>query len=1388
MKLKHNFCFQALFIFASVVFNVAYADSPPKNQIQLAGQAVRSDRVIVRFESKQQSSSEISQQASLFSELGLKITETIQINKGVTTQSGEKENLVFTILSVDGRKALKAVLQQLNDFPSVLYAEPDFIYHKNIQPNDESFKQLWGLDNQGQEGGTNDADIDAPEAWDTATRSSSIVGIIDTGVDYSHEDLAANIWVNPSEIPDDGIDNDGNGYIDDIHGIDCVNNDSDPMDDESHGTHVAGTIGAVGNNGIGVTGVNWNAKIMALKFLDASGFGDTIDAIECLAYAVKMRNEFGVDIRITNNSWGGGGFSQSMKDAIQASANSNMLFIAAAGNAALNTDDDAHYPSNYDIDNIISIAATNRFDTLASFSNFGATTVDMSAPGEDILSTIPGNQYELFSGTSMAAPHVSGVAALLWSDKPFLTPLEIKYKLMDQGDHIEALEGITVSGRRLNVNSAVNCTSGTPVLNILTPSNQFNLLSGEVLVKARITDCGESMTGIDVLASPNNGDASFALFDNGQGEDTTADDGIYTGIWQLQNPGQEISLTVNADSIGLSTSVTGIALKNIPYKLNAEHRSWLSFEWIDARTGTRLSISDSVDGVETVDIGFDFKFYGVSYSKVTVGSNGMLKFEDNSFFSEYFNTSIPDSTVPNSFIAPYWDDLNPSLSEAANIFTFLEGTAPNRRLTIAWVAVPFYGEDDPFNPIFPDTPVTFEVTLYEGNNDIIFQYDGAYTADSATIGIEHPSGDFGLQYLFNGQNNGEPVQIQNEQAIRIFIEEDTLPGGGVIISPTDDANNRATLGDRLAVSKWEHAFFKYEVDTPQNDIKKATFRVYYEGHNPPLTLFVGGADDDWTEGTATPPVTYIHNNPELQLSSADVSSPGYVEFDVTDYVVDPANADGIVTLEVSNNQDGWNILSSKEGANRPELVIETEIEPPPSITLGTTDDANNLADLDGLLAVSKWEHAFFKFDATDIEQEVSKTTLRVYYKALRAPLTLFVGAVDDDNWTESSGTPLRTFIHDRPELQLASVEGTAAGYVEFDVTGFVADQISNDGIVTLEVSSSIDNWDILSSKEGEFPPELVIEIETQANQPPNAAFSAAPESGAAPLTVLFDAGASNDPDGEIINYEWDFDDGTMATGVSVSHTYNNMGAYTVRLTVTDDKGETDAVEKIVVVDADSNQPELILGYPFEEGSGQSILDLSGNGNNGILEGDATRNPTGKFGEAIEFNGSSSYIKLNSIDITNPSLSIALWFKADDFGTHDARLISKSTGTAESDHYWMVSTIRSGGQQKLRFRLKTDNGGTATLIGNATLISDDWTHVTAIYDGIEMKLFQNGVEVGSLTKSGSISTSSSVETWVGANPGNTRYFDGLIDDVRIYGEALDQTTIEDIMLGNFPLIP
>ncbi len=761
-----------LIFLASAVFGVALVDSEPSStQVQLAGHTVRSDRVIVRFKNNQQgSSSVIAQKISLLSQLVSKVTKTIRINTGYVSKSAVKQDVVLTIFSLDGGQDINTVLEKLNDLPSVQYAEPDYIQFTNTQPADTYFPLLWGLNNNGQQHGLFDADIDAPEAWNTTTGSrSSVIGVIDSGVDYTHEDLAMNMWINPGETPNDGIDNDGNGYIDDIHGIDCINDDSDPMDDNNHGTHVAGTLGAVGNNGIGITGVNWNTKIMALKFLGADGKGPISDAIECLAYAIKMKNEYGIDIRIINNSWGAENFSQAMKDIIQASADANMLFITAAGNGdelgiGVNTDFIPYYPSSYDLDNIISVAATTRTDELALFSNFGATTVDLGAPGMDVLSTIPRNQYQLLKGTSMASAHVAGAAALLWSKNPSLSALEIKNKLIDQGDPIVSLEGdITKSGKRLNINAAVNCLPGSSILEILTPSDLFALqIDKEVIVQVRVNDCGLPIQNIDVLAIPTNGDI-FTLVDDGQGEDTSADDGIYTGIWQVQNASESVTLTVTADSPGLSDSITVSVQDPVQYRVDPKH----TFEWIDATSGLRLSISDSDDAIETIAIGFDFEFYGISYSQVNIDSNGFLAFENSTL--AYANESIPNSSKPNSFIAPYWDDLNPGRSQAGNIYTFQQGIAPNRRLTIAWEKIPL------FDGRSSDNPVTFEATLYEGSNDIVFQYGGAYLAKGATIGIEHQSGEFGLQYLFNGKNNGVPVQIQKEQAIRFFLKKDLHP-------------------------------------------------------------------------------------------------------------------------------------------------------------------------------------------------------------------------------------------------------------------------------------------------------------------------------------------------------------------------------------------------------------------------------------------------------------------------------------------------------------------------------------------------------------------------------------------------------------------------------------
>lgn len=351
-------------------------------------------------------------------------------------------------------RRLVALYKKLDE---VEFAEPNYIVSIATIPNDANFSNLWGLHNTGQSGGTNDADIDMVETWDIMTDSSSVIcAIIDTGVDYNHEDLAANMWKNPGEIAGNGIDDDGNGFIDDVMGWDFANNDNDPFDDNSHGTHVAGTIGAVGNNSIGVAGVSWNSKIMALKFLKGSGSGSTSDAISAIEYATMM------GAKITNNSWGGGGFSQALKDAITAADAAGVLFVAAAGNNGTNNDSSPHYPSSYDLPNIISVAATDSNDNLASFSNFGVSSVDIAAPGVSIYSSTPNNGYSSKSGTSMATPHVAGAATLMMAQFPALTNIEIKERMFSTVDAIASLNGIVTTNGRLNVNNAIMDTTPPP--------------------------------------------------------------------------------------------------------------------------------------------------------------------------------------------------------------------------------------------------------------------------------------------------------------------------------------------------------------------------------------------------------------------------------------------------------------------------------------------------------------------------------------------------------------------------------------------------------------------------------------------------------------------------------------------------------------------------------------------------------------------------------------------------------------------------------------------------------------------------------------------------------------------------------------------------------------
>jgi subtilisin family serine protease len=373
----------------------------------------------------------------------------------------------------------------------VVYAEPNYEITIDTLPNDPSFYRLWGLHNTGQTGGTPDADIDAPEAWDICTGSPDVVvAVVDTGVDYTHPDLSANIWVNTDEIPGNGIDDDHNGFIDDVRGWDFRNKDNNPMDDNNHGTHCAGTIGGTGANGIGVAGVNWNVRIMPLKFLSSSGSGYTSDAVSAILYA----NANGA--HVISNSWGGSGYSQALKDAIDASP---AVVACAAGNSGVNADVSPMYPAAFSSANIISVAATDYKDAKASFSNYGVNSVDVAAPGVSIYSTLRGGSYGYMSGTSMATPHVAGLAGLLKAGDPALSNLEIKNLILTNCDILPSLQGkILTSGR---INAFKSLSSLQPAVFSLTaiaPSSGMN----NSVVSASITGTGFStITTVKMVGS-----------------------------------------------------------------------------------------------------------------------------------------------------------------------------------------------------------------------------------------------------------------------------------------------------------------------------------------------------------------------------------------------------------------------------------------------------------------------------------------------------------------------------------------------------------------------------------------------------------------------------------------------------------------------------------------------------------------------------------------------------------------------------------------------------------------------------------------------------------------------------------------------------------------------
>ncbi|MCC6821881.1 MAG: S8 family serine peptidase, partial [Verrucomicrobia subdivision 3 bacterium] len=456
----------------------------------------------------------------------------------------------------DDEAALRTrLIQRINDLKRTglfEYVEPDYLVEANALPTDQAFVDgsLWGLRNTGQDGGVAGADIAATTAWDLTTGSTNvIVAVIDTGIRYTHRDLTNQMWRNPGESgggkETNGKDDDADGFIDNVYGINAITGSGNPMDDNDHGTHCAGTIGAAANNGNPHVGVTWRVRLMGCKFLSASGSGANSAAIKCIDFAVAK------GAKILSNSWGGGGNSQALYDAINNARTKGVLFIAAAGNNASDNDAGPFYPANYPLDNIVSVAALTRNDLLADFSNYGRTTVDLGAPGDTIYSSTAASDtsYDYFSGTSMAAPHVSGVAALILSRYPAADLAELRDRLLLGTVPIPALNGVCTTGGRLNAyNSLTVSGSGIVQVSVNPPSGATLLRSSSQPIYVTVTDLF-GVTDATVTASIS-GSTNLTFRNDGVTPDAVASNGVYSALFAVPAATNPVTLTVTVSAPG----------------------------------------------------------------------------------------------------------------------------------------------------------------------------------------------------------------------------------------------------------------------------------------------------------------------------------------------------------------------------------------------------------------------------------------------------------------------------------------------------------------------------------------------------------------------------------------------------------------------------------------------------------------------------------------------------------------------------------------------------------------------------------------------------------------------------------------------------------------------
>jgi subtilase family protein/fibronectin type III domain protein/fervidolysin-like protein len=657
---------------------------------------------------------------------------------------------------------VEAALKVLRRQSEVAYAEPDYAVAPALVANDTWYANgsLWGM--YGDQGSPANAfGTGANEAWAQGYVGSRevYVGVVDEGVQISHPDLAANIWTNPFELAGNGRDDDGNGYVDDIHGWDFANNDASVYDggsgatSDNHGTHVSGTIGAIGGNGAGVAGVNWKVTIIPTKFMGANG-GFISGAIAALDYLTDLHERHGLNVVASNNSWGGGGFSQALLDAIERAGDAGMLFVAAAGNSGANNDVTTAYPANLQCtshadgsprgyDCVVSVAALTNLGALAGFSACGATSVDLAAPGANVYSTVAFSKYAAYSGTSMATPHVTGALALCASIGG-LGAADLRAAVLNSVAATPALVGKTANAGRLDVGAMIPwCAQSTqPVSG--APSDLRATVLGTQSVDLGWVNGARHESGFEVQQALVAGTVCGPFSALAR----TAPDATAYRVDGLL-PGTSYCFRVRATNSfggGSYSDWTNVVRVDLPATPRYDC-SRADYAWTDA-SGPGYALSD--DGMTRVSLpsGFGFDFYGQPASWVDISANGFVLIgAENAVGSPWSNSALPSAAEPNGMAAAWWDDLNPN--NETRIWTQVLGSAPNRVVVVEWRDIRPFAADS-------TSGVTFEVRLEEAADVIAFSYKDVTAgvpafdgAAAATVGVEDPQGATATQISFN---------------------------------------------------------------------------------------------------------------------------------------------------------------------------------------------------------------------------------------------------------------------------------------------------------------------------------------------------------------------------------------------------------------------------------------------------------------------------------------------------------------------------------------------------------------------------------------------------------------------------------------------------------------